>query len=173
MTDQISWQPRRPALVAAAVFIAAMLLLAWPIFTGQFLAGPASDQFVAGYGFRRFAAEYFRTYGSIPLWNPYIFGGLPFVAAMHGDVFYPTAWLRWVLETDTVMNLGFAVHIALAGGTMYGFLRALKFTWTGAVVGGVTWELSGIVAGMVHPGHDGKLFVAALTPLLFLAILRL
>ncbi|MEK6687104.1 MAG: hypothetical protein AABZ01_01440, partial [Gemmatimonadota bacterium] len=87
--------------------------------------------------------------------------------------FYPTAWLRWMLETDTAMNLGFAVHIALAGGTMYGFLRALKFSWTGAVVGGLTWELSGIVAGMVHPGHDGKLFVAALTPLLFLAVLRL
>ncbi len=173
MTDQISWQPRRPALVAAAVFIAAMLLLAWPIATGQFLAGPASDQFVAGYGFRRFAADYFRTYQSIPLWNPYIFGGLPFVAAMHGDVFYPTAWLRWVLETDTAMNLGLAIHIALAGGTMYGFLRALKFSWTGAVAGGLTWELSGIVAGMVHPGHDGKLFVAALTPLLFLAVLRL
>src|SRR5690606_28899215 len=33
-------------------------------------------------------------------------------------------------------------------------------------------EMSGIVASMMRPGHDGKLFVAALAPLAFLALLR-
>lgn len=167
------FEPRRPALVATLVFVAAALALCWPMLAGQFLAGPHSDQYVAGYGFRLFGAEHFRAYGEIPLWNPYLFGGLPFVGAMHGDIFYPTAWLRWVLPVDTAMNLGFAVHIVLAGATMYGFLRALRLTWAGALAGGLAYELTGIVASLVHPGHDGKLFVSALTPLLFLAILRL
>lgn len=166
------FQPRRPALVAALVFIAAGLTLFWPILTGQFLAGPVSDMYVAGYGFRLFGAEHFRAYGEIPQWNPYIFGGMPFIAAMHGDVFYPTAWLRWVLPVDTAINLGLALHIVLAGCTMYAFLRALGVSWGGALAGGLSWELSGIVAGLVAPGHDGKLFVAAITPLLFLAVLR-
>jgi hypothetical protein len=166
------FEPRRPVLIATLVFIAAGLTLLWPIFAGQFLAGPYSDQFEAGYGFRLFGAEYFREYGKIPLWNPYLFGGMPFVAAMHGDVFYPTAWLRWIVPTDVGMNLGFAVHIILAGCTMFAFLRALGTGWGGAVVGGISYELSGLVAGLVNPGHDGKIFVAALAPLLLLAILR-
>lgn len=170
--DPIGWEPRWPALVALVVFVAAGLTLCWPILTGQFLAGPHSDQFVAGYGFRLFGAEYFREYGRIPLWNPYLFSGLPFVAAMHGDIFYPTAWLRWVLPVDTAMNLGFAVHIVIAGAAMYAFLRALHVSWGGAVIGGLAYELTGLVASQVSPGHDGKLFVSALTPLLFLALLR-
>jgi len=166
------FEPRRPALIATLVFVAAGLTLFWPILTGQFMAGPTSDMFVAGYGFRLFGAEHFRAYGEIPQWNPYVFGGLPFIAAMHGDVFYPTAWLRWILPVDTAINLGFAFHIVLAGCTMYAFVRALGVRWGGALAAGLTWELSGIVAGLVSPGHDGKLFVSAFAPLLFLAVLR-
>ncbi len=176
MTDptvpNTDYQPARPWLIAVVAFTVAAMTLLWPAATGQFLAGPHSDQYVAGYGFRLFGAEYFREFGHIPLWNPYLFAGLPYVAAMHGDIFYPTAWLRWVMPVDTAMNLGFAVHIVLAGCTMYAFLRAVGLAWGGAVVGGLAYELTGIVASLVHPGHDGKLFVSALTPLLFLAVLR-
>ena len=164
------FEPRRPALIATLVFVVAGLTLFWPILTGQFL--PGDDQILAGYGFRLFGAEYFREFGKIPLWNPYLFGGMPFVAAMHGDIFYPTAWLRWLLPTDVAMNLAFAGHIVIAGCTMYALLRALGTGWGGAVTAGIAYELSGLVAGMVSPGHDGKLFVAAIAPLLLLAILR-
>ncbi len=163
-------EPARPALVAAAVFLLAAATLCWPMLTGQFLVG--DDQYVAGYGFRLFGAEMFRATGRIPEWNPYLFGGLPYVAAQHGDIFYPSAWLRWVLPVDTAMNLSFALHLVLAGLTMYAFLRALGTGWSGAVAGGLAYELSGIVASLVKPGHDGKLFVSALAPLAFLALLR-
>lgn len=166
------WVPARPTLVAVLVCTAAVLTLCWPILRGDFLAGPHSDQFIAGYGFRLFGAEQFRETGHIPLWNPYLFGGLPFVAAMHGDIFYPTAWLRWIFPTDFAMSLGFVAHIALAGIGMYLLLRALRLGWTAALVGGLAYELTGMTVSMVSPGHDGKLFVTALAPLLFLALLR-
>ena len=70
------------------------------------------------------------------------------------------------------MNLGFAGHLFLAGAAMYAFLRALRVGWTGAVVGGLAYQLTGIVASLVKPGHDGKMFVSALAPLAFLALLR-
>ncbi len=152
------------------VFLFAAMTLCWPMLSGRFLVG--DDQYIAGYGFRLFGAEMFRQTGHIPEWNPYLFGGLPYIAAMHGDIFYPTAWLRWVLPIDTAMNLGFFSHIVLAGATMYAFLRALRVGWTAALVGGLAYELTGIVASLVHPGHDGKLFVSALTPLMLLALLR-
>jgi hypothetical protein len=137
---------------------------------GGFLLG--DDQYVAGYSFRLYGAEMFRQTGSIPQWNPYLFGGMPFIAAMHGDIFYPTAWLRWILPMSTAMNLGFAIHLVLAGFSMYLLLRALRVAWVAALVGGLAYELTGIVASLVKPGHDGKLFVSALAPLAFLALLR-
>jgi len=165
-----SFEPRRPALIALATFVIAALTLCWPMLAGRWLLG--DDQYVAGYGFRLFGAEMFRTTGHIPEWNPYLFGGLPFIAAQHGDIFYPTAWLRWVLPVDTAMNIGFGSHIVLAGLAMYALLRALRVSWTGGVIGGLSYELTGIVASLVRPGHDGKLFVSALAPLALLALLR-
>lgn len=156
--------------MALAVFCAAALTLCWPMLRGDFLLG--DDQYVAGYSFRLYGAEMFRETGSIPQWNPFLFGGMPFIAAMHGDIFYPTAWLRWILPVDAAMNLGFALHLVLAGFAMYLLLRALGTSWTAAVVGGVGYELTGIVASLVKPGHDGKLFVSALAPLAFLALVR-
>ncbi len=174
MTDSTSpdFEPRRPALVAAVVFVVAALTLCWPMLRGDFLIGQYSDMYEAGYGFRIFAANYFREYGSIPLWNPYLMGGVPFVGAGGGDIFYPTAWLRWILPTDLAINLGFAGHIVLAGAAVYALLRALRVSWAGALVGGLAFQMTGIVLSLVHPGHDGKLFVSALAPLLFLAIVR-
>jgi hypothetical protein len=167
-----SYEPRRPLLVASAVFVVAMLSLCWPMLGGRFLAGPLSDQFTAGYGFRLYGAEFFRQYGRIPEWNPYLFGGMPFIGAMHGDIFYPTAWLRWFLPVDTAMNLGFAAHFVIAGIALYVFLRALGSSWTAALVGGLAYELTGILASLVKPGHDGKLFVSALAPFLLLGLLH-
>jgi hypothetical protein len=170
-TDDLApYEPRHPALLALGAFLLAALTLCWPMLGGGFLLG--DDQYVAGYGFRLFGAEMFRQTGHIPEWNPYLFGGLPYIAAQHGDIFYPTAWLRWVLPIDTAMNLGFAGHIVLAGVTMYALLRGLRTGWVGSVVGGLSYELTGIVASLVRPGHDGKLFVSALAPLVFLALLR-
>src|SRR5687767_5846538 len=163
-------EPRWPKVLAFAIFAAAAMTLCWPMLGGGFLLG--DDQYVAGYSFRLYGAEMFRATGHIPQWNPYLFGGLPFIAAMHGDIFYPTAWLRWFLPVDTAMNLGFAVHLVLAGFAMYLLLRALGGSWAAGIVGGVGYELTGIVASLVKPGHDGKLFVSALAPLAFLALVK-
>lgn len=165
------WHPRRPALWAWVVFLLAGLAIFYPMLSGQFLAG--DDQVIAGYGFREFGAEFFRTYGRIPQWNPYLFGGLPFFGVIgHGDIFYPTAWLRWIVPTGLGMTLGFFLHVVLAGGTMYGLLRALRLAWLPAVVGGLAYQMSGIVLSQISPGHDGKLFVSALAPLALMALLR-
>lgn len=164
------FEPRPPLLWASVVFLLTALSLCWPIFAGQFLGG--DDQVIAGYAFREFGANYFKAHGSVPQWNPYIFGGMPFIAAMHGDIFYPTAWLRWLVPTDIGMSLGFFLHLIIAGVAMYCLLRALKLSWTAALVGGLGYELSGILVSMMRNGHDGKLFVSALAPFAFLALLR-
>jgi len=136
-----------------------------PMLGGAFLATVYNDQYSSGYAYRAWAAEWWKQLGHVPLWNPEIFGGMPFVAGMSGDVLYPTAWLRLVLPTHVAMNLGFVIHYVLAGLFTYWFLRRWRVSWTGAVVGGLAYQLAGVIGSYVSPGHDGKLFVTTMLPL--------
>jgi len=163
---------RAPLSLAAALCVAATLTLAWPALGGRFLVNPNSDQYIAGFSFREFAATALKAGEGFPQWNPYQFGGMPYVAAMHGDLFYPTALLRLVLPTDVAMTWGFVVHMVLAGVFTGGFLRAAGGRFQGALVGGVAYLMSGAVASYASPGHDGKLFVSTLLPAALWAITR-
>lgn len=168
--DSNRFEPAFPTLIALGILGFWIVILSLPMLNGQYLAGPFSDQYATGYAFRHWGAEQWRNTGSIPLWNPLIFGGMPFVAAMHGDIFYPTAWLRLVFPTTAALNLGFFIHYILAGFFTYAFLRRLRVAWSGCVVGGLSYQLSGVIATYVQPGHDGKLYVTALLPLALLAL---
>ncbi|MEP7384108.1 MAG: hypothetical protein ABI910_20690, partial [Gemmatimonadota bacterium] len=163
-----------PHTLALLACIVAALTLLWPLLTGQILfGGTSSDMYIAGYAFRRFGAESFLRTGEIPQWNPYLFGGLPYIGAMHGDIFYPTAWLRWIFPVDLAITWGMVLHFVLAGWLTYRFAVALGLRWGAALFAGVSYELTGIVASQMSPGHDGKLFVSALTPLAFWVLLRI
>lgn len=166
------WSPRFAWGWAALTCVLATMLLAWPALSGGFLVNPHSDQYIAGYPFRNFAAEMLRAGNGFPQWNPYLQGGMPFVAAMHGDIFYPTFLLRMLLPTDVAMTWGFIVHTVLAGFFTIGFLRSVGMGLLPASVGGVAYMLSGQLASFPSPGHDGKLFVSALLPLTLWMLLK-
>jgi hypothetical protein len=162
----------RDHAIALLACIGVSLLLLYPLAQGQMLfGGGRSDMFIAGYAFRKFGAETFLSTGQIPQWNPYLFGGLPYIGAMHGDIFYPTAWLRWILPVDIAITWGMVIHFVLAGWLLYRFAVALGCSFGAALIGGVAYELTGIVASQMSPGHDGKLFVSALAPLAFWTLL--
>ena len=165
-------EPRFAGAWAALTYALCTLVLAYPVFSGQFLVSPHSDQYIAGYAFRLFGAQSLATGHGFPLWNPYIFGGMPYVAAMHGDIFYPTFLLRMMMRTDLAMTWGFIVHLFLAGIFTYGFMRAWKFGFFVSLFGGAAYMLSGQIASLASPGHDGKLFVSALFPLALWMLLR-
>lgn len=140
--------------------------------SGHWLAGPLSDQLSSGVPFRGWGAEWWHKLGHVPLWNPEIFAGMPYVGALGtGDILYPTAVvLRLFLPTPTAINIGFFIHYVLTGLFTYLFLRRLGVSWSGSVIAGLAYQLSGIVASYVQPGHDGKLVVTALTPLVLLGL---
>src|SRR5258708_3506348 len=166
------YSPRRPHLAALGVVSLYIVILSLPMLSGKWLASPDGDQYSSGYAVKAWAAnEYHRT-GHFPLWNPMIMGGLPYIDVVtHGDVLYPTSFLREVMPPYQAMNIAFVLHYILAGFLTYLFLRRLGASWIGAVTGGVAYQLSGILISYVHPGHDGKLFVSTMLPLAFLALL--
>src|SRR5688572_24122376 len=165
-------EPRWAAAWAALVYAVATFTLAYPALMGAFLVNPRSDQYIAGYAFREFAAQSLRAGEGFPQWSPYLFGGMPYIAGMHGDIFYPTFLLRMILPTDVAMTWGFIIHLFLAGFFTFGFLRAWGVGFYGSLIGGLAYMLSGPIAGYASPGHDGKLFVSALLPLALWLLVR-
>jgi hypothetical protein len=172
-TSEQPAEPRYAAAWALLVYVLCALALGYPALSGGFLVSPISDQYIGGFPVRDFAAQSLKAGLGVPLWNPYIFGGMPYVAAMGvGDVFYPTQLLRMALPVDVGMTLGFMLHVVLAGFFTYSFCRALGLTFFASLIGGAAYMLSGPIAGLVSPGHDGKLFVATLTPLVLFLLIR-
>ncbi|HWJ24746.1 MAG TPA: hypothetical protein VNS52_20460 [Gemmatimonadaceae bacterium] len=164
--------PRRALGWAALAYALGVLVLGYPALAGRFLVNPMSDQYIGGYAFREFAAASLRAGHGFPLWNPYMFGGMPYVAAMHGDIFYPTFLLRMVLPTDVAMTWGFMLHVWLCGLFTYVLFRRLGIGFFGSLVGGFAYMMSGQIASLVSPGHDGKLYISALFPLTLLFLHR-
>src|SRR5207302_309299 len=69
-----------------------------------------------------------------------------------------------------VINFGFVLHFILAGVFTYLLLRRLHVSWTGSVIAGLAYQLSGLIGSYPSPGHDGKLFASAALPLACLAL---
>ncbi|MBM4193258.1 MAG: YfhO family protein [Gemmatimonadetes bacterium] len=163
--------PRFASAWAALVYTLCAMTLAWPVLAGNFLVEWRSDQYRAGFAFREFAAETMKATGGFPQWNPYLFGGMPYVSAMHGDIFYPTFLLRLILPVDLAMSWGMVLHFILCGLATYWFLRiAAHSAFWPAIVGGMAYMMAGFVSSLVSAGHDGKLFVNALFPVTLIAL---
>lgn len=128
-----------------------------------------TDTAALGYFARKFYADFVRATHEFPFWNPRIFGGLPFVDAMHGDIFYPTTLLSFVMPLHRALGWKLVVHVVLAGLFTYLWLRRIGVSPWATLWGGAAYLLAPVLVSLVYPGHDGKLFVTALTPLLFWA----
>ncbi|MCK4223578.1 MAG: YfhO family protein [candidate division Zixibacteria bacterium] len=157
-------------LPIALLFILTIILFSSFVFSGQMLYG--TDSMSAGVFFRSFYANFWKTYHTMPLWDPYIHGGMPFVDAMHGDVFYPATVLKFFLPVTYAMGLKLVLHVFLAGAFMFYFLRGLNLRSEVSFLGGLLYMFSPCLISLVYPGHDGKMFVMALFPLAFLVLHR-
>ncbi|MFW6089243.1 MAG: hypothetical protein ACODAB_05785 [Gemmatimonadota bacterium] len=116
---------------------------------------------------REFAVEEVKAGRGVPLWNPYLFGGLPYVAILPGPLFYPTTALYFVMPLFRAIGWTFVLHTWLAGLFAYFAARSLKLGRPAAVVTGFAFMLSGFLVSMNEAGHDGRMFTMVLIPLAF------
>lgn len=142
------------------------------IFSDAMLYG--SDTLAAGYVGRAIYAGALAELGRIPGWIPQFLGGTPFVEALSGgDSFYPPSLLLLILvEPYRALGWKLIIHVAAAGFFMFLWVRALGVSRAAALVAGTGYMLAPVFVGLVFAGHDGKMFVTALTPLLFWATER-
>ena len=170
MTETLRRWLSHPGFLFAVGWAALLALLFAPLFAGGVIVNPMSDG-KDGYVTRHFAAEMIRAWGEVPRWNPYIFGGMPFLGAMHGDQVYPlSVALRAVFAPALAIGLGMVIHVWLGAVGLLAFLRKQGLEWSAAMAGATAYGVSGPLLSLFYPGHDGKMYVLGLTPWALLVI---
>lgn len=114
------------------------------------------DDFIyQNYPFRNFAATSMAT-GQIPLWNPYTFNGMPFLADIQTAVFYPPCLLLTLFVREGYLHfywleLVIILHLIPAGVSMYFLARSFGLHRIPSLFAGIAFAFSGfMICQMVH-----------------------
>jgi hypothetical protein len=111
----------------------------WSFATGDF-----SQQF---YAFARYEATRLQS-GQVPLWDPYIYAGHPFLADIQSAVFYPLSLLTMLLTavkgfSYRALEMEAIGHFFLAALFTYLLARRLTRSRTGGIAAAIAFAFSG------------------------------
>ena len=110
-----------------------------------------ADLILQNYPWKRFLVTSLQE-RSLPLWDPYLFAGHPFLANGQHSALYPLTWLFFTLPIPRAFGVFMALQLGIAGLSMYGLARTIGARRHGAFLAGVTFQFSGfLIASVVHP----------------------
>ena len=90
--------------------------------------------------------------GRLPLWNPFQDGGVPLLGNAQSALGSPLVWPTLLLGVERGWNLSLLLRVLLAGAGVFLWLRDLGRSRQAAVLGAVSFGLSGaFVAWLEHP----------------------
>lgn len=132
---------------------------------GRVLAG--GDVFTYFYPYWAEATRAIRA-GRLPLWNPFLFMGAPFLANSQVGFFYPLNWPLWLLfPADRSVHLTIVLHLCLAALNAYLWGRSsLRLGRLGAWAVGAVFSLSGYLGTQAE--HVNQLQGLAWLPLMLM-----
>lgn len=161
-----SWVPETFAI---SLIILLPIWLFYPaLFGGQRLWG--QDEIAVNIPLKA-AAQRALAEGEPPLWLPDILGGLPNIAASNLQFLYPTELLSSLPGADIQASFAWdsAFHVAWGGLGMLAFLRALGLGLPAALMGALTFLLSGSLVSGVYGGYRNFVKATAWLPWVFWA----
>ena len=143
----------KKALLILSFFLLPLPLY-FPVLTGKtFLWDDARELF---YPQRNFVAVSMR-HGELPLWQPYLLGGYPFLHDIQTALFYPVTWLLTLFVRDGKLSpiaaeYTVVFHISLAGIFMFLFLFYLTRKTFPSYLGAVSFMFtSQLILRSVQP----------------------
>ncbi len=156
-------------VLAAGGLLAATLVFYFPlVFLGRALAD--YDALVYFVPQRAYLARSLLS-GQLPLWDPDIFLGAPFLANPQTAVLYPPSWLFLIGPPHAVYTLQLVLHTFLAALFTYLFVRqAFAVSVLAGAIGGLSYAFGGFAVGQV--GHLNQISAAAWLPAVLLAYQR-
>ena len=113
------------------------------LFAGvPFKNGLISDVVAQLYPWRLLASSQWRA-GNIPLWNPYILGGLPLAGNVQTAVFYPVNFIFYLLPSPITWGLTIIFQSLLAFIFAYIFLKEVGLSGLTALFGSLAFAFNG------------------------------
>ncbi len=108
----------------------------------------------------------------LPLWNPYIYSGYPFLAHPYNGVFYPLNLLFLLMPINVAYSWIYALHVFLAGIFMLMLVRHLTKDWWAAAISALAFMFSGFTVSRIWAGHFELFTTSVWIPLVFLFFLK-
>jgi len=165
---------RIPAVALALLWLGVVLLFWLGLFVPSMQPGLRRPIDADLYGY--FAPKYFYgnqelASGRLPLWNPYEYGGLPFLGAAQPAALYPPKIAIFALAGRFALHVYMIFHLVVAGLVAWVAFRGLGLGAAGAMLGVVTWVFSAINMDSLY--HPFRLACLTWAPAAFLAFVRL
>ena len=111
--------------------------------------------------------------GRLPLWNPHVGLGRPFLADIEVGAFYPPTFIGLPLGPAAGLALSAALHAILALAGMIGLCRYLGMSRALGAVLGLAFLTAAPIAGRLQAGQAPYAHATCYLPLLFLLAARL
>jgi O-antigen/teichoic acid export membrane protein len=109
------------------------------------------DLLLENYVWKQFIVDTLRA-GNLPLWDPHLFAGHPFLANGQHSALYPLTWIFFMMPAHRAFGVFIVLQLGLAGLWMYVLARVLRAGRTGSLIAGLVFQLSGfMVISAVHP----------------------
>lgn len=140
------------------------------LFQGHFLFG--ADFFTLHLGMKRFLYDQIHLHHTIPYWNPYVFGGIPFWAHLESTIFYPLGFLFWLMPPERAYGYTVFFHVYLAGALMFLFCRSIGMRAAGAFVSALCFMFSGLMMATVYDGQMFRIQAFVWLPLILFFVHR-
>jgi len=83
--------------------------------------------------------------GIVPLWNPYLFCGIPFLASIQTGIFYPLGFVFYFFAFPVAYKLYVLIHLFLAFLFMYLLLKEFNADDFSAFFSGMVFALNGFI----------------------------
>ena len=160
---------RIAALVAATLTLASLILVL--VLPPDALLSAANTDMVSGFvSSRAYLTDSLR-HGHLPLWNPFTYGGEPFLAGFESAVFYPPNLLFLCMPLARAINFSILLHLVILGWGVerWATLRGLN-PWAAGLVGFFVMPFSGAVFPHIYAGHLSNLCTMAWAPWIFLGL---
>ncbi|MCA9956516.1 MAG: hypothetical protein KC434_17425, partial [Anaerolineales bacterium] len=115
-----------------------------------------SDLIIQNYAWKQFVRETIFA-RDIPLWNPNLFAGVPFLAAGQHGAYYPFSVLFLILPLANAYGWYTVSQIWLAGALMYVYGRILKLHRPSAFIAGLVFQGGAylVISAAVFPMISG------------------
>jgi hypothetical protein len=163
--------PGKVALAAALVLFAAIYGAVIFAPSGYAPATHDSDFYLYYFPMTEVAFDLLRE-GHLPVWNPYIYAGMPYLASIEVGVLYPPNWIHLLLSTERAFCLLYVFHLLLAAGGMWLYTRGRGLGIEAGIFAATAFALAAPTLLHFDMGMTSVIYSSSWIPLIFALVDR-